>query len=134
MTATIKDLSLGLLITPTALRSLLCSVYLPVGYLTVDPPFCLLPIVFPQTMSLEEGMFFSVGASDRTVRCWDERDRQETYQFLVPGKVNTSTILSPLISQSILKGSGDASVALRVSKSRTARWCPVRLYITGLYH
>ena len=46
----------------------------------------------PQTMSSEEGMYFSVGGTDRTVRCWDQRDQQESYQFLVPGKVQSAAL------------------------------------------
>ena len=38
-------------------------------------------------MSCEEGKFFSIGGMDRTVRCWNQRDKEESYQFIIPGKV-----------------------------------------------
>jgi hypothetical protein len=36
-------------------------------------------------MASEEEKFFSVGGTDRTLRCWDQRDLSQSYQFLIPG-------------------------------------------------
>ena len=54
-----------------------------------------------QTMSREEAHFFTLGQQDMTIRCWDELDKSESFQFRLKEK-SEPTVLCVLWSLNML--------------------------------